>query len=318
MGDRGLPARVRRVRAVSDRARRAGRAGRAEADGRCAGARSASAASRTRSTRSASPARRCREGDRDPPRRAPGRRALDIRLLVDHREDLIAARTADQQRLRWHLHDLWPELEIPAGALDTNKWLGTVSRRLARAATERPACGSPASSCARSPRAPRRIRELEAELAALVESYAPQLLAERGCGPLTAAKLIGEIAGADRFAHRRQARTHRRAAPIPASSGNTNRHRLDRGGNRQLNCALHRLAVNKGTLGPRHRRLPRAQTSRGQVTQGSAPLPQAPPRPPRLADSSDPPQLNDQLPRPTTPPSDPTPATPSPAPPPTP
>ena len=47
--------------------------------------------------------------------------ALDIRLLVDHREDLIAARTADQQRLRWHLHDLWPELEIPAGALDTNK-----------------------------------------------------------------------------------------------------------------------------------------------------------------------------------------------------
>src|SRR5215207_11585253 len=40
--------------------------------------------------------------------------ALDIRLLVDHREDLIAARTAEQQRLRWHLHDLWPELEIPA------------------------------------------------------------------------------------------------------------------------------------------------------------------------------------------------------------
>jgi len=38
-----------------------------------------------------------------------------------------------------------------------------------------------------------RIRELEAELAALVESYAPQLLAERGCGPLTAAKLIGEV-----------------------------------------------------------------------------------------------------------------------------
>jgi hypothetical protein len=59
--------------------------------------------------------------------------ALDIRLLVDHREDLIAARTADQQRLRWHLHDLWPELEIPAGALDTNKWLGKISRRLARA-----------------------------------------------------------------------------------------------------------------------------------------------------------------------------------------
>jgi transposase len=90
-----------------------------------------------------------------------------------------------------------------------------------------------------------RIRELEAELAAQVESYAPQLLAERGCGPLTAAKLIGEIAGADRFATDAKLARTSGAAPIPASTGNTNRHRLDRGGNRQLNCALHRLAVNK-------------------------------------------------------------------------
>ena len=90
----------------------------------------------------------------------------------------------------------------------------------------------------------------QAELAALVESYAPQLLAERGCGPLTAAKLIGEIAGADRFATDAKLARTGGAAPIPASSGNTNRHRLDRGGNRQLNCALHRLAVNKGKWDP--------------------------------------------------------------------
>ena len=96
----------------------------------------------------------------------------------------------------------------------------------------------------------KRIRELEAELTALVESYAPQLLAERGCGPLTAAKLIGEIAGADRFATDSKLARTGGAAPIPASSGNTQRHRLDRGGNRQLNCALHRLAVNKGTWDP--------------------------------------------------------------------
>src|SRR5829696_8936833 len=125
--------------------------------------------------------------------------ALDIRLLVDHREDLIAARTADQQRLRWHLHDLWPELEIPVGALDTRKWLGKISGRLARAQQTtrvRVARELVRQITARNT----RIRELQAELAALVESYAPQLLAERGCGPLTAAKLIGEIAGADRFA----------------------------------------------------------------------------------------------------------------------
>ena len=125
--------------------------------------------------------------------------ALDIRLLVDHREDLIHSRTSDQQRLRWHLHDRWPELEVPAGALDTDKWLGKISRRLARA--EQTTRVRIARELVRQITARTiRIRELEAELAALVESYAPQLLAERGCGPLTAAKLIGEIAGAGRFA----------------------------------------------------------------------------------------------------------------------
>src|SRR5512133_48027 len=165
--------------------------------------------------------------------------ALDIRLLVDHREDLIAARTADQQRLRWHLHDLWPELEIPAGALDTSKWLGKISRRLARAQQTtrvRVARELVRQITARTT----RIRELQAELAALVESYAP----------LTAAKLIGEIAGADRFATDAKLARTSGAAPIPASSGNTSRHRLDRGGNRQLNCALHRLAINKGKWDP--------------------------------------------------------------------
>ena len=101
--------------------------------------------------------------------------------------------------MRWHLHDRWPELEVPAGALDTNKWLGKISRRLARA--EQTTRVRIARELVRQITARTvRIRELEAELAALVESYAPQLLAERGCGPLTAAKLIGEIAGAGRFA----------------------------------------------------------------------------------------------------------------------
>jgi transposase len=176
-------------------------------------------------------------------------RALEIRLLSDHREDLVAARTEDQQRLRWHLHDLWPELEIPAGALDTGKWLGRVSRRLARAqqtARVRVARELVRQIAARTT----RIRELESELAALVADYAPQLLAERGCGPLTAAKLIGEIAGATRFGTDAKLARTGGAAPIPASSGQTTRHRLDRGGNRQLNCALHRLAVNKGKWDP--------------------------------------------------------------------
>jgi transposase len=67
---------------------------------------------------------------------------------------------------------------------------------------------------------------------------------------LIAAKLIGEIAGVERFAPDAKLARSAAVAPIPASSGRQTRHRLDRGGNRQLNCALHRLAVCKARRDP--------------------------------------------------------------------
>jgi transposase len=69
------------------------------------------------------------------------------------------------------------------------------------------------------------------------------LLSEPGFGPLTAAKLVGEIAGAQRFSTDAKLARAAGVAPIPFSSGKTNRHRLDRGGNRQLNATIHRIAV---------------------------------------------------------------------------
>ena len=89
------------------------------------------------------------------------------------------------------------------------------------------------------------IRALAREITQLVEQIAPQLLAEPGFGPLIAAKLIGEIAGAQRFATDAKLARAAGAAPIPASSGNTRRQRLDRGGNRQINAALHRVIVTR-------------------------------------------------------------------------
>jgi transposase len=176
-------------------------------------------------------------------------RALEIRLLLDHHDALVKARSDDQRRLRWHLHDLWPELEIPAGALDRDKWIDKIARRLARAEqTARVRIARDELSAIRA--RTRRVRELERELAVLVAGYAPQLVAERGCGVLTAAKLIGQIAGISRFASDAKLARSAGAAPIPVSSGRRDRHRLDRGGDRQLNCALHRLAVNKGKYCP--------------------------------------------------------------------
>ena len=79
------------------------------------------------------------------------------------------------------------------------------------------------------------IKALKAEIAELVAQIAPQVLTEPGFGPLTAAKLVGEIAGANRFATDAKLARAAGLAPIPVSSGRTNRHRLDRGGNRQVN-----------------------------------------------------------------------------------
>jgi transposase len=174
---------------------------------------------------------------------------LDLRLLLDHRDDLVRARGADQQRLRWHLHDLFDDLEIPAGGLDRQVWLDRIARRLSRGEqTVRVPVSRQLVTQIRSQT--RQIRELEREISLLVEELCPQLVAEAGCGPLTAAKLVAELAGAKRFATDAKLARAAGVAPFPASSGHRTRHRLDRGGNRQLNLALHRLAVNRARRDP--------------------------------------------------------------------
>jgi transposase len=174
---------------------------------------------------------------------------LDIRLLVDHRERLVKQRTALINDLRWQLHDLWPELEIPGRALTGLRWQQRIAGRLQRA--EQSARVRVArDELKRIRELTRAITDLEQELAALVTAFAPQLVADAGCGTLTAAKLLGEIAGIGRFANDAKLARLSGAAPIPAASGRTDRHRLDPGGNRQLNCAFYRLALNKARHDP--------------------------------------------------------------------
>jgi transposase len=173
--------------------------------------------------------------------------AREIRLLVDHREDLIQERTRIQQRLRWHLHELCSELELPAGCLDRDVWLTRLSRRLARGeqTVQVRICRELVARCRELSH---RASELERELALHVRAQAPALLELPGCGVLTAAKLVGETAGAERFSSEAQLAMHAGTAPLPASSGSRQRHRLNRSGNRQLNCALHRIAVTQGRV----------------------------------------------------------------------
>jgi transposase len=167
----------------------------------------------------------------------------EVRLLVDHREDLVAERTRAQNRLRWHLHELDPGNEPPARGLDRTVVLAALETRLADAPGTVARIARELVGRIRELSA--TINELEREIGRLVADLAPSLLRLTGCGPLSAAKLVGETAGIGRFRSRAAFARHNGSAPVPVWSGNTERHRLSRTGNRQLNVALHRIAITQ-------------------------------------------------------------------------
>jgi transposase len=167
----------------------------------------------------------------------------EVRLLVDHREDLVAERTRAQNRLRWHLHELDPGSEPVARGLDRTVVLAALERDLAVASGTVGRIARELVGRIRELTA--TINDLEREIARLVADLAPSLLALTGCGPLTAAKLVGETAGIGRFRSKAAFARHDGTAPLPVWSSNTERHRLSRTGNRQLNVALHRIAITQ-------------------------------------------------------------------------
>jgi transposase len=197
-------------------------------------------------------------------------RAMEIRLLLDHRGDLVADRTRTVNRLRWHLLQLCPELErsLKPGAFNQGRVLDRVERRLRKL---------PADARVRVAREQvvhirqlnRRIEQLKRELLELVRAHRPQLLAETGCGPLVAAILIGRTAGAQRFRSDASFALQSGTAPIPCSSGKRTQHRLNRGGDRQLNHALHIVAITRANHDPATRAYLERKEAEGKTKKGA-------------------------------------------------
>jgi transposase len=167
-----------------------------------------------------------------------------IGLLVAHREMLINERTDRVCKLRWLLHDIDPDLAPAPRTLGRFKTLDRLVRALGtmEPTVEVEICLDLLTRCREITV---RANELERRIGALVRTHAPALLQIPGCASLTAAKIVAEAAQVTRFPTEGHFARYAGTAPIPASSGARHRQRFNRRGNRQLNAAVHRIAVTQ-------------------------------------------------------------------------
>ena len=167
----------------------------------------------------------------------------EVKLLLDHHDDLVRERTQKENRLLEHLFELDPEFEIPARALSKLVLVRRIKHRLdSRTGTVAMLARDLTNSVhALSVSISALERDLEKRVSALV----PNLLALAGCGVLSAARIFAETADVARFRSKAAFARFNGTAPIPVWSGNAKQFRLNHGGNRQMNAALHRIAITQ-------------------------------------------------------------------------
>lgn len=173
-----------------------------------------------------------------------------IRLLSDRRDVLVAEKTRLVNRIRWRLHELNPEHVPSPGALNSRNILGGLTGMFTRWADSL----DPVVACLgmlgtveldRVGQLLDEIVYLDDLLKTAVTDTYPQLLNIVGVGVINAAALIGHVANIDRFSNGDKFASFVGVAPIPASSGNNQRFRLNRGGDRHLNSVIHRIAITQ-------------------------------------------------------------------------
>ena len=194
--------------------------------------------------------------------------AESLRALRVARRSAVKARTQAANQLHALVSTAPDELREGLRGLPTKHLAGKASRFRCAAKPGDPAAAARFAlrSVARRHRVlSEEISELDAQIAWLVGEAAPELVALDGVGPDTAATLL--IAAGDNperlkseasFAHLCG------AAPVPASSGKVVRHRLNPGGNRDANRALHVVALNRMRRDPRTQQYVARRTAEGK------------------------------------------------------
>jgi transposase len=181
---------------------------------------------------------------------APGLRSaaveqaiLALRALVEHRDDVVKTRTQTVNRLHVLLTQLVPggaprklDADTAAGLLRRVRPRGTGPATFRRLAVE---------LIAEIRHLDRRIATATEQISAAVAASATSLTQLRGIGELTAGKILARVGDISRFRSAAAFASYTGTAPIEVSSGDVTRHRLSRAGDRQLNCALHTMAISQ-------------------------------------------------------------------------
>ncbi len=167
----------------------------------------------------------------------------DLRVLVSYRRELVEDRTAQANRLHADLGKLRPGYHQNIPRLTTRKALDQAMKLCWRDTTPH---GRVAKQRIRRLRQlDTEIKQLTAEIKTLVDQSETRLLDIHGVGVLVAATILSEVGNPHRYATKDKFAMANGTAPIEASSGRVVRHRLNRGGNRQLNRAIHTAALTQ-------------------------------------------------------------------------
>jgi transposase len=161
-----------------------------------------------------------------------------LRELLLERRGLVQMRTAELNRLQAMILTGPEQLRSQLRGLNGLQ----IAERVWR---QQPASNRVRRITARIRSFTRDLAELDRELDGIVSPLAPALIAECGVGPVSAAQLIVSAADPKRMRTEAAFAALAGTSPVEASSGHTTRHRLNRGGDRQLNRALHIISLNR-------------------------------------------------------------------------
>jgi len=166
-----------------------------------------------------------------------------LRMLTDRREALTRRRVQTVNRLQALLAELLPgQAKKDITPLQAKAMLASVRPRDVAGKTRRRIA---AEELAELIAVDAKIKKATAELKAMVLARDSRLMDHHGVGPVVAARILADVGDITRFADRNRFASWTGTAPLDASSGEQNRHRLSRAGNRRMNHMIHIAAVTQ-------------------------------------------------------------------------